>query len=100
MMVGFVVLAITLGSLLTAGLALLTAVIGVGIGLVGLQALTDAIEVSETAPILATMLGLAVGIDQRAPGDELGPADAHGVAAAATRPPRDEPVRAGHAMAG
>jgi RND superfamily putative drug exporter len=63
MMVGFVVLAITLGSLLAAGLPLLTAIIGVGIGLVGLQALTDVIEVSETAPILATMLGLAVGID-------------------------------------
>jgi uncharacterized membrane protein YdfJ with MMPL/SSD domain len=63
MMVGFLVLAITLGSLLAAGLPLLTAIIGVGIGLVGLQALTDVIEVSETAPILATMLGLAVGID-------------------------------------
>jgi uncharacterized membrane protein YdfJ with MMPL/SSD domain len=63
MMVGFLVLAITLGSLLAAGLPLLTAIVGVGIGLVGLQALTDVIEVSETAPILATMLGLAVGID-------------------------------------
>jgi uncharacterized membrane protein YdfJ with MMPL/SSD domain len=63
MMVGFLVLAITLGSLLAAGLPLLTAIIGVGLGLVGLQALTDVIEVSETAPILATMLGLAVGID-------------------------------------
>ena len=63
MMVGFLVLAITLGSLLAAGLPLLTAIIGVGIGLIGLQALTDVIEVSETAPILATMLGLAVGID-------------------------------------
>ena len=56
-------LAITLGSLLAAGLPLLTAIIGVGIGLVGLQALTGVIELSETAPILATMLGLAVGID-------------------------------------
>ena len=63
LMVGFLVLAITLGSLLAAGLPLLTAIIGVGLGLVGLQALTDVIEVSETAPILATMLGLAVGID-------------------------------------
>ena len=63
MMLGFVVLAITLGSLLAAGLPLLTALVGVGIGLVGLQALTDVFEVSSTAPILATMLGLAVGID-------------------------------------
>ena len=64
MMVGFLVLAITLGSLLAAGLPLLTAVhrrrhrhrrpAGRS---------PASFEVSETAPILATMLGLAVGID-------------------------------------
>jgi RND superfamily putative drug exporter len=63
MMIGFVVLAITLGSLLAAGLPLLTAIIGVLIGVTGLTALTGVFDVSETAPILATMLGLAVGID-------------------------------------
>ena len=42
---------------------LLTAVIGVLIGTTALTALTGVINVSETAPILATMLGLAVGID-------------------------------------
>ena len=63
MLVGFVVLAITLGSLLAAGLPLLTAAIGVVIGITGLTALSGVIEVSETAPVLATMLGLAVGID-------------------------------------
>jgi uncharacterized membrane protein YdfJ with MMPL/SSD domain len=63
MMVAYFVLAITLGSLLAAGLPLLTAAIGVGIGTTGLQALSGVIDVSETAPILATMLGLAVGID-------------------------------------
>src|ERR671924_645520 len=63
MMLGFVVLAITLGSLLAAGLPLLTALVGVATGLIGLQALTKVFEVSSTAPILATMLGLAVGID-------------------------------------
>jgi RND superfamily putative drug exporter len=56
-------LAITLGSLLAAGLPLLTATIGVLIGVTGLTALTGVFDVSETAPILATMLGLAVGID-------------------------------------
>jgi uncharacterized membrane protein YdfJ with MMPL/SSD domain len=61
--IAFVVLAITLGSLLTAGLPILTAIFGVGLGLTALTALTDVIKVSETAPILATMLGLAVGID-------------------------------------
>ena len=63
MMIGYVVLAITLGSLLAAGLPLLTAIIGVGIGVVGLTALSGVVELSETAPTLATMLGLAVGID-------------------------------------
>jgi putative drug exporter of the RND superfamily len=63
MMVGFVVLAITLGSLLAAGLPLITAIIGVLIGVTSLTALSGVIDLSSTAPILATMLGLAVGID-------------------------------------
>jgi putative drug exporter of the RND superfamily len=63
MLVAFVVLAITLSSLLAAGLPLLTALIGVSIGVGGLTALSGVVELSETAPILATMLGLAVGID-------------------------------------
>jgi len=63
MVVGFLVLAVTLGSLLAAGLPLLTALIGVMLGMLGITALSGAVEISETAPILATMLGLAVGID-------------------------------------
>ena len=41
----------------------ITAILGVGIGMVGITALTGVMTISETAPILATMLGLAVGID-------------------------------------
>ncbi|WP_028067192.1 MMPL family transporter [Solirubrobacter soli] len=63
MIVAFFVLAITLGSLLAAGMPLLTAAFGVMVGITGLTALSGAVELSETAPILATMLGLAVGID-------------------------------------
>jgi uncharacterized membrane protein YdfJ with MMPL/SSD domain len=63
MMVGFLVLAITLASLLAAGLPLITAIVGVLTGVTALTALTGVFDVSETAPILATMLGLAVGID-------------------------------------
>jgi putative drug exporter of the RND superfamily len=63
MMVAFLVLAITMASLLAAGLPLLTALIGVSIGVGGLTALSGLVELSDTAPILATMLGLAVGID-------------------------------------
>jgi putative drug exporter of the RND superfamily len=62
-MLGFLVLAITLGSLVAAGLPLLTAILGVGIAVGGVTALTGAFELTETAPTLATMLGLAVGID-------------------------------------
>jgi uncharacterized membrane protein YdfJ with MMPL/SSD domain len=63
MVVAFLVLAITLGSLLAAGLPLITAILGVGIGVTGLTALSGVIQLSDTAPTLATMLGLAVGID-------------------------------------
>jgi RND superfamily putative drug exporter len=57
------VLALTFGSLVAAGLPMLTALIGVGIGIGGLFALTSVIDMSSTAPVLAMMLGLAVGID-------------------------------------
>ncbi|MET0510860.1 MAG: MMPL family transporter [Thermoleophilaceae bacterium] len=62
-MVGFLVLAITLGSMIAAGLPLLTALIGVGISVTAVTALTAVFELTETATTLATMLGLAVGID-------------------------------------
>jgi len=63
LVLGYAVLAITLASLLAAGMPLLTAILGVAIGIAGLTALTGVIEMSEVAPTLATMLGLAVGID-------------------------------------
>jgi RND superfamily putative drug exporter len=63
LLVGLLVLALTLGSLVAAGLPLLTAVLGVAIALGGLTALSGSVELTETAPTLATMLGLAVGID-------------------------------------
>jgi putative drug exporter of the RND superfamily len=63
MMVGFLVLAITLGSLVAAGLPLLTALIGVGIAVGSVTALTGFVELTDTSTTLATMLGLAVGID-------------------------------------
>ncbi|MEV6060949.1 MMPL family transporter [Nocardia asteroides] len=57
------VLVVTLGSLVAAGLPLLTAIIGVGIGVGSILALTEVLELSSTTPTLASMLGLAVGID-------------------------------------
>ncbi|HWG93446.1 MAG TPA: MMPL family transporter [Mycobacteriales bacterium] len=53
----------TFGSVVAAGLPLLVAFLAVGIGVAGITALTGFLELSETAPVLALMLGLAVGID-------------------------------------
>ncbi|GAA2002713.1 MMPL family transporter [Nakamurella flavida] len=61
--VALVVLAITFGTLITAGMNLLTALIGVGVGVLGITIVTGFTELSSTTPILAAMLGLAVGID-------------------------------------
>ncbi|MGD8193689.1 MMPL family transporter [Herbiconiux sp. P18] len=61
--VAFVVLLITFGSLLAAGMPLVTAVIGVAIAYSLIVLSTGFASVSSTAPLLATMLGLAVGID-------------------------------------
>ncbi|CAO5233799.1 MMPL family transporter [Frankia sp. AgKG'84/4] len=62
-LIAFVVLAITFGSLVSAGLPMITALVGVGLGLLGIQALSGVVSLSSTAPTLALMLGLAVGID-------------------------------------
>ncbi|WP_053852316.1 MMPL family transporter [Streptomyces sp. NRRL B-24085] len=58
-----VVLVITLGSLIAAGLPLLTAVIGVGIGVSTIAVLAKALDLGDTTSTLAGMIGLAVGID-------------------------------------
>ncbi|WP_330325661.1 MMPL family transporter [Streptomyces pseudovenezuelae] len=58
-----VVLLVTFGSLAAAGLPLLTALIGVGVSMASILALSDALGLSTTTGTLAMMLGLAVGID-------------------------------------
>ncbi|MFD4139152.1 MMPL family transporter [Streptomyces sp. NPDC058572] len=58
-----VVLVITFGSLVAAGLPLLTAIIGVGIGISTITALANVLDLGSTTATLATMIGLAVGID-------------------------------------
>ncbi|MEV7810956.1 MMPL family transporter [Streptomyces flaveolus] len=61
--VAAVVLVITFGSLLAAGLPLLTAVLGVGIGGLAIKVLAEPLGLGSTTSGLATMIGLAVGID-------------------------------------
>ncbi|MDQ7905393.1 MMPL family transporter [Phytohabitans sp. ZYX-F-186] len=57
------VLVITFGSLVAAGLPLLTAIIGIGIGISGIMIVSGFTEMASTTSILALMLGLAVAID-------------------------------------
>lgn len=62
-LVAFVVLVLTFGSLRAAGANLLVAAFGVGVGLTGILAYGAFFPVGDTVIILAAMLGLAVGID-------------------------------------
>jgi RND superfamily putative drug exporter len=61
--VALLVLAVTYGALAVAGMNLLTALVGVGVGVLGITIATGFTDLSSTTPILAAMLGLAVGID-------------------------------------
>ncbi len=58
-----IVLLVMLGSLLAAGLPLLIAMVGVGVGLLSVLALSHWVTMTDVTPVLALMLGLAVGID-------------------------------------
>lgn len=61
--VALIALIVTFGSLVAAGMTMLNALIGVGAGYAGITVLSAFIDLNSTAPILALMLGLAVGID-------------------------------------
>ncbi len=62
-LIAMLVLAVAFGSIVAAGLPLLTALIGVGVGMAGTLALSSVVELTSTAPVLGLMVGLAVGID-------------------------------------
>lgn len=61
--VALVVLVLTFGSFLAAGMPLLTALLGVAASMAGIFVATAFTTVNSTTPLLALMLGLAVGID-------------------------------------
>ncbi|MFT3888268.1 MAG: MMPL family transporter [Arachnia sp.] len=63
LIVALVVLAVVLGSLVAAGLPLLTAIAGVGVAMSIMLLLTRVFDINSTTPLLSIMLGLAVGID-------------------------------------
>ena len=62
-LIAALVLVITLGSLIAAGLPLLTAIVGVVVGVGGVTVLSGFVDINSNSLILALMLGLAVGID-------------------------------------
>jgi len=61
--VALIVLVVTLGSLVAAGMPIVTALVGIAVSMAGLFSLSNVIDLSSTAPTLSVMLGLAVGID-------------------------------------
>jgi RND superfamily putative drug exporter len=63
LLVAMVVLVLTLGSFIAAGMPILTAILGVGITVAALFGATAVAKITSTTPMLALMLGLAVGID-------------------------------------
>ncbi|GGN94282.1 membrane protein [Actinoplanes lobatus] len=62
-LVAAAVLVVTLGSVISAGLPLLSAFLGVGTGVGGALALSHLMQIHSLTVVLALMLGLAVGID-------------------------------------
>jgi len=63
LVVAAIVLVVMLGTLVGAGLPLLTALIGVGIGVLAAMSFSGVVDMVSVTPILGVMLGLAVGID-------------------------------------
>ncbi|MEO6988183.1 MAG: MMPL family transporter [Aquihabitans sp.] len=63
LIVAVIVLLVSFGSVLAMGLPIVTALLGLGIGMSGIAILSAYVDLSSTAPTLAVMIGLAVGID-------------------------------------
>jgi len=63
LVVAIVVLLVTFGSFVAAGMPLVTALLGVGVSTALIYASTAVVSVNSTTPMLAIMLGLAVGLD-------------------------------------
>ncbi|MDD7466019.1 MAG: MMPL family transporter [Actinomycetaceae bacterium] len=62
-LVAAAVLFVTFGSLLAAGIPIISAVVGVGVGMLGILVAANFTDINAVTPVLAVMIGLAVGID-------------------------------------
>ncbi len=58
-----IVLIVTLGSLLAAALPIVTALVGIAVGVTASLAFSGIVNMASITPVLGVMLGLAVGID-------------------------------------
>jgi RND superfamily putative drug exporter len=63
LIIAAIVLVMTLGSIVAAGLPIVIALFGVGIGVSGAFAVSSFVTMTSFTPVLALMVGLAVGID-------------------------------------
>lgn len=61
--IALVVLLLSFGSLIAAGMPLINAVFGVGLSMAGVTAMTAFMDLSSSTTALSSMIGLAVGID-------------------------------------
>ena len=58
-----IVLIVTLGSLLAAALPIVTALVGIAVGVTASLSFSGVVDMASITPVLGVMLGLAVGID-------------------------------------
>lgn len=61
--IALLVLVMTLGSLISGGMPIISAITAIGVSMAGLFAMSQLFTINSTTPVLAVMLGLAVGID-------------------------------------
>lgn len=63
MIIAFVILLVTFGAFVAAGLPILNAIIGIVVTLMGVTALASVIDIASASTTVALMLGLSCGID-------------------------------------
>jgi RND superfamily putative drug exporter len=63
LVIAAIVLIVMLGTVIAASLPIVTAVVGVGVGVTASLAFSGVVDMASVTPVLGVMLGLAVGID-------------------------------------
>ena len=63
LLIAAIVLIVMLGTAIAASLPIVTAIVGVGVGVLSSLAFSGVVQMASVTPVLGVMLGLAVGID-------------------------------------